>query len=370
MMRNVLITGANGFIGKNLQVALKELSCTITTFGHNDPISELKDKVIAADVIYHLGGVNRPVSETEFITGNTESTESLLALISEFNPQVTFVYTSSSQAEQDNAYGLSKLGAENLILEQVNNNNLNASIYRLPGVFGKWCRPNYNSVVATFCNNLIHGVPLKIENEEFNLKLVYIDDVIEVFKKHLDPEYKKDCQFCEVTIVYTITLGKLVEKLENFKNSRATLVTESVGCGLTRALYATYLSYLPPEAFSYSVPVYEDNRGIFSELIKTPGHGQFSFFTAKPGIVRGGHYHHTKNEKFIVVSGTALFQFENISTGETVELKVSSGDIRVVDTIPGWAHNIKNTGQEDLIVMLWANEIFDRNKPDTINWSM
>jgi len=369
-MSTILITGANGFIGKNLFFALKELPCTVDTFSHRDDRSELKDKVIAADVIYHLAGVNRPDSDEEFISGNTDFTQHLLELISLYNPGVTLIYTSSSQASKDNAYGRSKKNAEQLILKHVEEDSLNAFIYRLPGIFGKWCRPDYNSVVATFCNNVIHDIPLQINNPDFKLELVYIDDVIGSFIKHISKDYCGKDVFCEVGNSYVISLNELAQKIYSFKESRKTLVTDKVGTGLTRALYATYLSYLPPENFSYAVPVYEDNRGSFSEILKTPEHGQFSFFTAKPGISRGGHYHHTKNEKFIVISGVALFKFENIVTGEIIEFEASSNEIKVVDTIPGWAHNIKNIGTESLVVMLWANEIFDRDKPDTITWSM
>lgn len=369
-MINVLITGANGFIGKNLKVALTESGCTVATFSHKDDLRQLKDKVINADIIYHLAGVNRPLAVDEFLSGNTEFTEKLLELASTFNPKVKLIYTSSSQADNNNPYGLSKLKAENAIINSAEKYGLNVSIYRLPGVFGKWCRPDYNSVVATFCNNVINNVPLRVDNPEFILNLVYIDDVITHFKKHLEEHYCPEKIFCEIETSYQISLEKLASTIQNFKNSRTTLVTDAVGKGLIRALYATYLSYLPTSDFSYTVPVYEDERGGFAELLKTPTHGQFSFFTAKPGIVRGGHYHHTKNEKFIVVSGSALFKFEHILTGEIVEFEVYAQNTKIVDTIPGWAHNIKNTGTDTLIVMLWANEIFERDNPDTVSWSM
>lgn len=369
MMTKVLITGANGFIGKNLQVALRERDCEVATFSHRDDINTLAEKVADAEVIFHLAGVNRPENQTEFTQGNADFTASLVEAIRLRNPDARLVYTSSSQALKDNPYGRSKLQAEQIILDAAKSFGLQASIYRLPGVFGKWCRPDYNSVVATFCNNVVTGQPLRVDNPDFSLELVYIDDVVETFAQHLD-QHAAQSGFCEIAVKYQITLQQLADVITGFRQSRETLVTDAVGQGLVRALYATYLSYLPADQFAYSVPVYEDQRGSFSELLKTPEHGQFSFFTAKPGITRGGHYHHTKNEKFIVVAGKALFKFEHIITGEIVEFETSSEKVQIVETIPGWAHNIKNVGSEDLIVMLWANEIFDRSKPDTIAWSM
>lgn len=368
-MRNVLITGSNGFIGKNLHVALKERGFSVQTFTHEDSISELTDRVIAADIIYHLAGVNRPLADDEFVNGNTDFTEILVNIIVEHNPNALLIYSSSKQAEKDNAYGKSKLNAEKIIQKAVANSNINASIYRLYGVFGKWCRPNYNSVVATFCHNVINDIPLIIDNPSFNLEIVYIDDVIDEFIKHLDAKNSIDI-FYDIPIKYKISLQELADKIIAFKSSRNTLTIDTVGEGITRALYATYLSYLPPDKFSYTVPVYEDPRGSFAEVLKTPSHGQFSFFTAKPGIIRGGHYHHTKNEKFIVVSGRALFRFEHIITHEVIEFEKNSSSIEIVETIPGWAHNIKNIGSDELIVMLWANEVFDRDKPDTLAWDI
>lgn len=368
-MITALITGANGFIGKNLQVALKEHGCEVLLFSHTDSPSSLVTMVKSADIVYHLAGVNRPISDDEFAQGNTDFTTRLIEVIVEHNPQTRLIYSSSVQAEKDNAYGRSKLAAEKIIFNAVSSSNLNACVYRLPGVFGKWCRPNYNSVVATFCHNVIHGFDLRIDAPEHSLELVYIDDVVASFIQHLSCDISAG-EFCDIPVKYSITLQELADIIIGFKHSRDSLVTDKVGQGMIRALYATYLSYLPPAQFAYQVPVYEDERGRFSELLKTPSHGQFSFFTAKPGIVRGGHYHHTKNEKFIVVAGKALFRFQNIITGEVEELETSADKVQVVETVPGWAHNIKNIGTEDLIVMLWANEIFDRSNPDTTAWSM
>lgn len=368
-MKKVLITGAGGFIGKNLLAALKQQEVQLVTHLHDDPLLQLEEKVIGADIIYHLAGVNRPLKEDEFSASNVDFTQHLINCISKVNPGVTVVYTSSMQAQQDNPYGISKRKAEELFLEAEAASLLKTFIYRLPGVFGKWCRPNYNSVVATFCYNVINGLPLRIDNPNHKLDLVYIDDLIDEFLSYLSNP-NNATGYKQINIIYNVTLQELADKIQSFYESRNTLITNSVGFGINRALYSTYLSYLNPAQFSYSVPVYKDERGVFSEILKTPKHGQFSFFTAKPGITRGGHYHHSKNEKFVVLCGKALFKFENIITGEVYETVKSADNIEIVETVPGWAHNIKNIGDDDLVVMLWANEIFDREKPDTFSWSM
>jgi UDP-2-acetamido-2,6-beta-L-arabino-hexul-4-ose reductase len=238
-------------------------------------------------------------------------------------------------------------------------------VFRLPGVFGKWCKPNYNSVVATFCNNIARDLPISINNRDVKLSLVYVDDVIDEFVS-LILKHSAGYKYCEVYPMYEVTLGQLAGCIESFKYSRKSLVTEKVGHGFMRSLYATYISYLPPEKFTYELPVYSDPRGKFVEMLKTKDSGQFSYFTAHPGVTRGGHYHHTKSEKFLVIRGQALFRFRNVINGERYEVSVEGGVPRVVETIPGWTHDITNIGNEELVVMLWANEIFDRSNPDTI----
>jgi len=238
-------------------------------------------------------------------------------------------------------------------------------VYRLPGVFGKWCKPNYNSVVATFCYNISHDLPIQVNNPDFELSLVYIDDVVEEFVKVIQGlrDGKKELS---VQPKYKIKLGDLSTQIQNFKESRDSLITEKVGSGLIRKLYSTYLSYLSPVQFTYSIPLYGDERGMFAEMLKTKDSGQFSFFTAKPGVTRGGHYHHSKTEKFLVVQGRAKFGFRNVVTDETHEIITTSKELKIVETVPGWSHDITNIGTEEIIVMLWANEIFDPDNPDTI----
>lgn len=366
-MAKVLVTGSQGFIGKNLVLRLKEDKHDVIEFLVSDCFEKLESVVSEVDFIFHLAGVNRPKDEIEFTTGNVDLTKQLINSIRMLDRDVPILFTSSIQAEKGNSYGVSKKKAEEELLSYRDNTGNTVFIYRLPNVFGKWCKPNYNSVVATFCHNVINDIPLVINDESAIINLVYIDDVVNDFILQLGVQsVELHRVFKDISPIYQISVGELANKLKQFKESRVSLVTDNVGSGLSRALYSTYLSYMEPEHFSYTVPVYTDERGRFSELIKTPEHGQFSFFTAKPGIIRGGHYHHTKNEKFIVVKGKALFGFKNMNTGEYVEIIVSSEKIKIVETIPGWAHNIKNVGNDEMVVLLWANEIFDREKPDTI----
>ena len=362
------ITGAGGFIGRNLVQRLSELEdIEIIPFTRTDSKSKLEVLVQVSDWIFHLAGINRPETEDEFTTGNIGLTQQLANFLIKHDKKTPIVLSSSIQAELDNPYGQSKLGAEEALIEYSNKTGGTAHIYRLPNVFGKWSRPNYNSVVSTFCNNILNDLPISINNPEANINLVYIDDVIDAFIELMQAKTgKAGEQYSTVTPTYKITVGQLAGQLQAFKNSRDNLTVEHVGTGLTRALYSTYISYMRPEQFSYVVPEYADERGKFAEIIKTKESGQFSFFTARPGITRGGHYHHSKNEKFIVLSGEALFSFRHVQTNEYYEKKTTGEVTEVVETIPGWSHDIKNIGETELVVMLWANEIFDREAPDTI----
>lgn len=366
----ILITGANGFIGKNLLVRLSEYpNVTISTFMRNDDVTRLAGLVAEADVVIHLAGENRPVDEVAFEQVNVGLTAMICAAIEgEFianGRHVPLVFTSSTQVEQDNSYGRSKLAAEQLVLALAQTTGNPCAVFRLPGVFGKWCKPNYNSVVATFCYKLANSLPIQISDPSAFVRLVYIDDVVSAFLSALDdiaPGYVQ----ATVEPEYVITLGELAEQIDAFSNCRTSLMSERVGVGLVRALYATYMSYLPVDKFSYAVPQYADARGLFVEMLKTTDSGQFSYFTAHPGITRGGHYHHTKTEKFLVIMGEALFRFRHILTNEIVSLRTSGTNPQVVDTIPGWSHDITNVGDDEMVVMLWANENFDKQKPDTV----
>jgi UDP-2-acetamido-2,6-beta-L-arabino-hexul-4-ose reductase len=362
----ILITGANGFVGKNLQAHLRERSgLEVQTFCRGDALQDLHDKVAQVEFIFHLAGVNRPQHEQEFSEGNLNLTQELCAAIRASGRAIPVVYTSSIQAAHDNPYGNSKRGAEEALRAMAQATGSQVYIYRLPNVFGKWCKPNYNSAVATFCHNIVHGLPIKINDPAAAVNLVYVDDVIADFLEVMT-QAPASAEWRDVAPVYRITVGELAAQLQRFRESRETLVTEAVGTGLVRALYSTYISYYRPENFSYSVKKYEDPRGVFVEMLKTHDSGQFSFFTAGPGITRGGHYHHSKNEKFLVIKGTARFGFRHIDTGEFYECHTSAAEPQVVETVPGWSHDITNVGEDELIVMLWANEIFDRAHPDTV----
>lgn len=365
----VLVTGANGFIGKNLLVRLRERGdIDVLTFVRGDMLSSLTEKVAEADFIFHLAGVNRPQNEAEFVEGNADLTQRLCEIVRADGRGVPVLYTSSAQASRDNPYGVSKRSAEDA-LRALSSEGLGPTyIYRLPNVFGKWCRPNYNSAVATFSYNIAHGLPIQINDPAAPLQLVYVDDVVTDFLRVLDT--KPGAGEREVTPVYAITVGALAQQLQVFRDSRISMVIEAVGTGLIRALYSTYISYFTPDQFAYPLVRHADPRGIFVEMLKTRDAGQFSYFTAHPGITRGGHYHHTKTEKFLVIKGRARFGFRQIDTGETYTLLTDGDTPQVVETIPGWSHDITNIGEEEMIVMLWANEIFDRAHPDTITYKV
>ena len=363
----IIITGTDGFIGKNLRVRLRELGhsdiVAVTRTSHSE--KQLNETLATADFVFHLAGVNRPQDPEEFFTGNVQSTEHLCHALKAAARPIPVVYTSSTQSSLDNAYGRSKRRAEEALLEHGRQTGSPIHIFRLTNVFGKWARPNYNSAVATFCHNLTRGLPITINNAASPLQLVYVDDVVTSFIKLLDGR-RPETEFAEVSPVYDTTVGFVAQTLQDFADSRTSLMSPRVGTGLIRALYSTYVSHLPTASFAYDLPRHADPRGVFVEMLKTPDAGQFSYFTAFPGVTRGEHYHHSKTEKFLVIRGTAHFGFRHIDTGETHEIITRGPDARVVETVPGWTHNITNIGDDELIVMLWANEVFDRNHPDTI----
>ena len=368
----VLITGADGFVGKNLKLKLAERQdVEVVCFTRADSLSTLPGLVAASDFIFHLAGVNRPVDPADFVSGNVDLTEALCAAVgggaSTTGKLVPVIHTSSIQAERDNPYGASKLCAEVALQNLATKHQVPVYIFRLPNVFGKWCKPNYNSAVATFCHNIARGLPIQVNDPAAPVTLVYVDDVVERFIQLMDgaDSLRDEGGFEAIAPQYTTTVGEIARDIQTFKDSRDTLMTERVGTGFLRALYATYVSYLPVESFAYCVPQHGDVRGVFVEMLKTPDCGQFSFFTAHPGVTRGGHYHHTKTEKFLVIKGTARFKFRHMLTGEAHELSTSGGKAEIVETVPGWTHDITNTGDDELIVMLWANEVFDRSRPDT-----
>lgn len=371
----VLITGAKGFIGLNLRLRLQERNdVEVVCFSRDQQVGELPQLLEGVDFVFHLAGVNRPKDISEFTTGNTNLTRDLChavaGIASTTGKSIPVLFASSVQASLNTPYGQSKRDAEAAVAALGQEDPLvPVHVFRLPNVFGKWCKPNYNSVVATFCHNISRNLPIQVNDANASMTLVYIDNVVEQFLNIMDggsPLLGAD-GFASVQPQYVMTVGELASLIQAFYDSRGSLVTERVGTGLARALYATYVSYLPVDDFSYNIPQYADKRGVFVEILKTPDCGQFSFFTAHPGQTRGGHYHHSKTEKFLVIKGQGLFRFRHMLSGETHELTTSGDKPQIVDTVPGWTHDITNTGADEMLVMLWANEIFDRARPDTFS---
>ncbi len=360
----VLITGSNGFIAKNLIEHLKrDENIKLYLYAKDDSAYLLEAYVNEADFIFHLAGINRPKNTDEFYTGNSELSKTITDILIKENKNTPIVLSSSTQAVLDNDYGKSKLEAETCLLKYSKETSADIFIYRLPNVFGKWCKPNYNSVISTWCNNIANNLDIQVNDETVELNLVYVDDVINSFIKNLNT--KNDDKYIQIDTIYKITLGKIRDLLLAFKENRTSLIIPTVASGFERALYATYLSYLSGDDFSYALKGHKDDRGTFYEILKTLDSGQFSLSTTAPGITRGNHYHHTKNEKFLVVKGVALIEFRHIVTNEIISYKVSDSKMEIIEMIPGYTHNIKNTGNEEMILILWANETFDQNNPDT-----
>ena len=368
-MKNLLITGSEGFIGKNLVTTLSTFKdISVNTFNRGTDILLLTEYLKKADYVIHLAGENRTKDLKNLTINNVDFTslicEKIKVEIQNPNRSIKIIFASSIQTDLDNPYGRSKLEAERLIKVLSNEKNCIVNIFRLPGVFGKWCKPDYNSVVATFCYNVAREIPIRIDDEKTELKLVHIDDVLSNFISSLDQNDNE--VYKTVKPEYSVTLGELSLQIRAFKSSREDLRIDSFGSGFLKVLYSTYLSYLPSNKFSYLLNSNNDLRGKFVEVFKSSNFGQVSYLTINANQERGGHYHHTKTEKFLVLKGEVLFRFRNLITKEFVEIKASSNESRVVDTIPGWAHDIINTGTEEAIIMIWSNEIYDPNNADTI----
>jgi UDP-2-acetamido-2,6-beta-L-arabino-hexul-4-ose reductase len=373
----ILITGADGFIGKNFKLRLSEQSQHETRlFSRNNSVKDLDALLDGVDFVFHFAGVNRPSNLNDFVTDNINITDDLCRAISNLYDKtgkiISLIFTSSTQSSKNTPYGESKLASERIVLSLSASHKAKVRILRLPNIFGKWSKPNYNSVVATFCHNIARNIPIQIDDPSTLITLVYIEDLIDSFVKTIDNEIpQEDIESSLISsLEYQIKVGELASLIQGFKNSRESLVLEKTGEGLEGALYSTYVSFLPTKDFKYSIPSYKDDRGSFTEMVKTQENGQFSFFTAHPGVTRGCHYHNFKTEKFLVVKGRALFKFKNIATFETHELETSDDTSEIVESIPGWAHSITNIGSEEMIVILWANEMLDKNKPDTYRYGI
>jgi len=361
--RRILVTGADGFVGRNLCVRLSELGFELLPVTRQ--AGNLEEATCAADAIVHLAGSNRPTDPAEFMAINRDFSARLGEALTASGRARPIIVASTQKALDDTDYGRSKLAGEHVLVTAGEKNGSPLHIFRLPNVFGKWSRPNYNSGVATFCHNIARGLPIEVHTPSAPLRLVYIDDVVETFARLLGtPEAEGGLK--DVEPVYETTVGAVADTIKGFRADRSDNLIADVGTGLTRALYATYVSFLPPDEFAYPIASHRDPRGAFSEMLKTRSAGQFSYFNALPGVTRGGHYHHTKTEKFLVVHGRARFRFRHILTGERHELETSADMPMVVETIPGWSHDITNIGDELMVSLLWANELFDRAHPDTV----
>lgn len=365
-MMRVLVTGSNGFIGKNLLERLGRMdNVAVVTFSREDAIESLSSKIAGVDFIFHLAGINRPENVDEFYAGNRDLTQKVIDAAVASGRDIPVLITSSTQVERDNDYGKSKLDSETALEAYARKSGAAVYIYRLSNVFGKWSRPNYNTVIATWCYNVTRDLPIEINDESVELNLVYIDDVVDQFVGHLNDNKKSGVIYADVLPVYVKTLGDIKKLIFAFKENREELLMPRVGCGFERALYATYLSFLPTDKFSYDLHGYEDERGTFYEFVKTMDSGQLSISTTAPGVTRGNHYHNTKNEKFLVIKGEASIKHRQIHGDKVIEYKVSDKKMEVVEMIPGYTHDITNTGESEMILLLWANESFDRDKPDT-----
>ena len=366
----ILITGAGGFVGKNLVATLRTAGYTdLMLFEKDDTPETLADYCRRAAFVVHLAGINRPTDPSEFYTGNAGLTDTLLANLEAAGNTAQMLVTSSTQAELDNDYGKSKRQAEEAIFAHRRRTGAMVYVFRMPGVFGKWCRPNYNSVVATFCHNVAHGLPIQVRDSAFSLPLVYIDDVVACILAAFDGDVMMDrsaTPICHMHPIYEVTLGRLAELIQGFAAGRTSLAVPDLAPGsFEKKLYSTYLSYLPSDQFSYPLEMHTDNRGSFTEFLRSPERGQVSINISHSGIVKGNHWHHTKNEKFLVVKGEGVIRFRNIFSKEVIEYHVSGDKLEVVDIPCGYTHNIENIGTEDMVTVMWANEAFDPDHPDT-----
>jgi len=373
----ILVTGANGFVGKNLVAQLKNIKegkdksfslnpdLEILEYDIDTEPSLLDEYCQKADLVFNLAGVNRPKDEEEFMKGNFGFASTLLDTLKKYKNTCPIMISSSTQAALDNPYGQSKKAGEELMFKYSEETGSKVLIYRFPNVFGKWCRPNYNSAVATFCHNIAHDLDIQVNDRNHTMNLVYIDDVVTELIHALEGQEVKDGQYCIVPVTHEITLGGIVDLLYAFKESRGDLSITNMEDVFAKKLYSTYLSYLPEDQFSYPLKMNVDDRGSFTEMIRTKDRGQVSVNISKPGITKGNHWHHTKNEKFLVVSGKGVIRFRKIDEDKVYEYFVSGDKLDVVDIPVGYTHNIENLGDTDMVTIMWVNEPFDPSKPDT-----
>ena len=365
----VLVTGSKGFVGRNLCAVLRSMEgVEVLEFDCDNSLLELEGMLGKAEVIFHLAGVNRPINEDEFRTGNAGLTEEICSILERLEQRPKIILASSIQAELDNPYGMSKLQAEQALKKLSENTGARSVVYRFKNLFGKWCRPDYNSVTATFCYNIAHGLPVTISDPDRSIELTYIDDVVAELVGEIslvEGEQESGFAFGSELTAYCITLGELAALINSFRESRETLVLPGFNNVFVRTLYATYLSYLEGEDFAYPLKIRSDERGCLAEMMKSSAFGQIFVSRTKPGVTRGNHFHHTKTEKFMVVEGNAMIRFRRIDSAEVIEHQVSGKEFTVVDIPPGYTHHITNIGQGELVTLFWASEIFNPNRADT-----
>lgn len=376
-MKNILITGSGGFLGKNLisqlenirqgRTALPDLSPEWEWFGFDvdsdpDSLDSLCEK---ADFVFHLAGVNRPKEPGEFMAVNYGLTSRLLTLLKKHRNPSPVMIASSTQAALENPYGASKREGEKLLFDYGRKTGASVLVYRFPNLFGKWCRPNYNSAVATFCRNIAADLPITVNDPTVTLTLAYIDDVIAELLRALAGKPNRDGDYCRVPIEHRVELGEIVRLLRQFRAARRDRSIPDLSDPFVNKLYATYLSHLPTDTFSYPLTMNVDDRGSFTEILRTSDRGQFSVNISKPHITKGDHWHHTKNEKFLVVAGSGVVRFRRIDSDDVIEYFVSGDKMEVIDIPPGYTHNIENLGETDMVTFMWCSECFDPNRPDT-----
>lgn len=377
---NILVTGAKGFVGRNLisqlyniqngkasNYAVSADSLQIFEYDIDSDPAELDVYCKNADFVFNLAGVNRPKEQADFMKGNFGFTSLLLDTLKKYHNKCPVMVSSSIQAILSNPYGESKRAGEQLMFNYAKETGAKVLVYRFPNIFGKWCRPNYNSAIATFCNNIANGLPIQINDPSVVMHLVYVDDVVNELISALSGKEHREGDYCLVPVVHTITLGKIVDLLYEFQESRKKLSIPDMSDAFVKKLYSTYLSYLPIDQFNYPLKMNVDNRGSFTEIIRSRDRGQFSVNIIKPHVIKGNHWHHTKNEKFVAVKGEGVIRFRNMyhSDSDVIEYRVSGNKLEVIDIPTGYTHNIENTGEEDLVTFIWCNECFDPNNPDT-----
>jgi len=361
----ILVTGAKGFIGKNICLILREKGHDVFEYDLGCTDDQLIQFVKDSDFIVHLAGINRPLNPQEFIDGNVNFTKKLLDLLDQYGHKAPIIFSSSTQAALDNPYGKSKKMAEDQFFVFSKETNTPVYIYRLNNVFGKWCRPNYNSVIATWCYNAANNLPLQINQLAPAIDFVYIDDVIDEFLRVIENQPKSTGEIMHVEPHYTEKLEDIAAALDTFKKSRDNEIIPELKEGFYKKLYSTYLSYLPENKFSYDLLMHKDVRGSFTEAFKTSTYGQISVNISKPGITKGNHYHMSKNEKYLVVTGTCLIKLRKVTDDKVISYKCDGKNLKVVDIPPGYTHNITNVGNEDSVTIMWANELYDPEHPDT-----